>query len=93
MVQATLERWGRIDVLINNAGVGNEVGLTDFAPGEDPPAHPYQPDGGDRVRPGGAAGDAAPEGGAHHQRVFDRGADRHARLGGVLRREIRGGRF
>lgn len=34
MLQATLERWGRIDVLINNAGVGNEARLTEFAPGE-----------------------------------------------------------
>ena len=34
MVQATLERWGRIDVLINNAGVGNEPPLIEFAPSE-----------------------------------------------------------
>ena len=34
MLQATLERWGRIDVLINNAGVGNEARLTKFPPGE-----------------------------------------------------------
>jgi short-subunit dehydrogenase len=34
MVQATLARWGRIEVLVNNAGVGNEPALTDFAPGQ-----------------------------------------------------------
>jgi short-subunit dehydrogenase len=34
MLQATLERWGRVDVLLNNAGVGNEAPLTEFAPGE-----------------------------------------------------------
>lgn len=34
MVQATLERWGRIDVLVNNAGVGNEPPFSEMAPGE-----------------------------------------------------------
>jgi len=31
MVQATLERWGRIDVLLNNAGVGNEPPLVEMS--------------------------------------------------------------
>ena len=34
IVEATMERWGRIDVLINNAGVGNEPPLSEDAPGE-----------------------------------------------------------
>jgi short-subunit dehydrogenase len=34
MVQATLERWGRIDVLLNNAGVGSGPPLADMTPEE-----------------------------------------------------------
>jgi short-subunit dehydrogenase len=33
MVQATLDRWGRIDVLLNNAGVGHDGPLVDLKPG------------------------------------------------------------
>jgi short-subunit dehydrogenase len=32
MVQATLDRWGRIDVLFNNAGVGHDKTLVDTPP-------------------------------------------------------------
>ncbi len=32
MIEATLERWRRIDVLLNNAGVGGDVALVDIPP-------------------------------------------------------------
>jgi NADP-dependent 3-hydroxy acid dehydrogenase YdfG len=32
MAQATLDRWGRIDVLLNNAGVGHDGPLVDLEP-------------------------------------------------------------
>jgi short-subunit dehydrogenase len=34
IVQTTLERWGRIDVLLNNAGVGNEPPFCEAAMGD-----------------------------------------------------------
>lgn len=79
MVQVTLDKWGRVDVLVNNAGLGYNGHVVKLT-GSVARAGGREPGRCDRMRPGGLARHDAAKIRAHHQRGFHRGAGGGARL-------------
>ena len=86
MVQATLDTWGRVDVLINNAGLGYSARVVEPRPGSVARSGGREPRRRHRMCASGVARDDAAKVGAHHQRGLHRGPCRLARLKHVLRR-------
>ena len=83
-----MDEFGRVDVLVNNAGIGTAVPATRETPDAVPPGDRRQPQRLLLDGPGLRAGDAA--GLEHHQHLLGaRAHHRRAAAGGVRRVEGR----
>ena len=83
LVEAAMAEFGRVDVLVNNAGIGTAVPATRETPGAVPPGHRHQLErlllDGPGVRPRDAAGQQ------HHQHLVGAGDHDRGPAAGRLR--------